>query len=165
MNNKNTIIGLVLIFLIFIIYSYLMTPSKEELQQQQRVADSIARVNQVRIDSAEAQAQRTRKLQEAEKEIEKENAGIVPADTVAAKSKILQDRLGQFAGSAEGRNEYYTVETDVLKLKFSTLGGKIDYVELKNYKVWDETPLVLLKNDSSDFGISFFSNNRIISTG
>jgi YidC/Oxa1 family membrane protein insertase len=54
MNNKNTIIGLVLIFLIFIVYSYLMTPSKEEIQKQQRAADSIARINQLRTDSAEA---------------------------------------------------------------------------------------------------------------
>ena len=41
MNNKNTIIGLVLIFAIFIGYTYLMSPSKEQLIAQKRRADSM----------------------------------------------------------------------------------------------------------------------------
>jgi YidC/Oxa1 family membrane protein insertase len=162
MNNKNTIIGLVLIFLIFIVYSYLMTPSKEDIQKQQRTADSIAKVNQAQRDSADAMLAKTKALQEAEKETKEE---FKPIDTIGAKRKVLQDKLGYFAASAEGTNEYFTIETELLKLKFSTLGGKIDYVELKNYKVWNKEPLVLLKNDSSDFGLTFFSNNRIITTG
>ncbi len=32
MNNKNTIIGLLLIFGIFVVYSLLMTPSKKEME-------------------------------------------------------------------------------------------------------------------------------------
>ena len=44
MNNKNTIIGLLLIFGIFVVYSLLMTPSKKEMEAQKRKSDSIAYV-------------------------------------------------------------------------------------------------------------------------
>jgi YidC/Oxa1 family membrane protein insertase len=72
--------------------------------------------------------------------------------------------LGAFTGSADEAIKFYTIESDLVKIKVSTRGGKIDYVELKKYKSWDKTPLILINNDSSDFGFTFFSNNRIINT-
>jgi len=162
MNNKNTIIGLVLIFLIFIAYSYWMSPSKENLQKQQRFADSIAIENKVRQDSADALIAREKVLQEVKAKQQKEMGN--PSDTMGAKRKMLQDQLGAFIGSSEDKIKFYTIESDLVKIKVSTQGGKIDYVELKKYKSWDGGPLILIKNDSSDFGFSFFSNNRIINT-
>jgi YidC/Oxa1 family membrane protein insertase len=162
MNNKNTIIGLVLIFLIFIAYSYWMSPSKEELRKQQRIADSINVENKIRQDSADARMAREKVVQEQKKEPQKEI--VNQSDTAEVKRKILQDQLGSFAGSGDGKIKFYTVESDLLRIKFSTLGGKIDYVELKKYKSWDGGPLMLINNDSSYFGFAFFSNNRIINT-
>jgi YidC/Oxa1 family membrane protein insertase len=162
MNNKNTIIGLVLIFLIFIAYSYWMSPSKEDLQKQQRAADSIAIENKIRQDSADALMAREKVLQE-EKKVQPKEIGNT-SDTIGEKRKVLQDQLGFFAGSADDTTKFYTIESDLVKIKLSTRGGKIDYVELKKYKSWDKTPLILINNDSSDFGFTFFSNNRIINT-
>jgi YidC/Oxa1 family membrane protein insertase len=162
MNNKNTIIGLVLIFLIFIGYSYWMTPSKEEMQKRQRTADSIAIENKIREDSAIASSARDKALKEEKKDEQKET--VTAADTTGAKRKMQQDQLGSFAGSAEDKIKFYTIESDLVKAKLSTYGGKIDYLELKKYKSWDGGPLVLINNDSSDFGFAFFSNNRIINT-
>ena len=42
--DKNTIAGLVIIFLILIGFSYLTRPSKEQVAEMQRKQDSIARV-------------------------------------------------------------------------------------------------------------------------
>jgi len=162
MNNKNTIIGLVLIFLIFIAYSYWMSPSQEDLQKQQRIADSIAIENKIRQDSAASILAREKALQEEKKIEQKEN--VNPADTVGANLKKLQDQLGAFSGSADDTINFYTIESDLVKIKLSTKGGKIDYLELKKYKSWDGGPLVLINKDSSDFGFTFFSNNRIINT-
>ena len=44
--DRNTVIGLVLIFLIMIGFGYLTQPSKEEREAYQRKADSIARVQE-----------------------------------------------------------------------------------------------------------------------
>ena len=50
--DKNTIIGLIIIFGIFIGWSIWMTPSKEELEKRQRAEDSVAMVQQKANDSA-----------------------------------------------------------------------------------------------------------------
>ena len=46
--DKNTIAGLVIIFLILIGFSYLTRPSKEQVAEMQRKQDSIARVDRLR---------------------------------------------------------------------------------------------------------------------
>ena len=45
--DKNTIAGLVIIFLILIGFSYLTRPSKEQVAEMQRKQDSIARVDRL----------------------------------------------------------------------------------------------------------------------
>ena len=55
--DKNTIAGLVIIFLILIGFSYLTRPSKEQVAEMQRKQDSIARVDRLR-----AQERRTIRL-------------------------------------------------------------------------------------------------------
>ena len=62
MNNKNTLIGFILIAAILFGWMYFMSPSKEQLAEQQRIQDSIrrARIEQMAVDSlrqAEQQAE------------------------------------------------------------------------------------------------------------
>ena len=62
MNNKNTLIGFILIAAILFGWMYFMSPSKEQLAEQQRIQDSIrqARMEQMVLDSirlAERQAE------------------------------------------------------------------------------------------------------------
>jgi YidC/Oxa1 family membrane protein insertase len=163
MKNRNTIIGLVLIFGIFIAYSYFMTPSGKEKEARQRKSDSIALVNhQKRLAAITAQA-RQNALEQARKKQEIQAKGL-PTDSASLARAEWKEKLGSFAGSATGKVEHFTIESDLLKIRIASLGGKIDYVELKDYKTFDKKPLVLLDNDSLRFGLSFFSSNRIIST-
>ena len=55
--DKNTIIGLVIIFLILIGFSYFTRPSEEQLKEIQR-QDSIARVEAQRMQLAAEQERR-----------------------------------------------------------------------------------------------------------
>ncbi len=55
--DKNTIAGLVIIFLILIGFSYLTRPSKEQVAEMQRKQDSIARVDRLRAQELAAQQQ------------------------------------------------------------------------------------------------------------
>jgi len=162
MNNKNTIIGLLLIFGIFIAYSYLMTPSKKETETQKRKYDSIAYVQKQQRDAAIAAQARQQAITQAEKK-QKVLSGN-PSDSVKAVRDDLKEQMGVFAGSASGKKESYTLENDVLKLRISSKGGKIEYVELKKYKAWDGQPLILMDDDSLRFGFHFFVNNRDIYT-
>lgn len=160
--NRNTVIGLVLIFAIFIGWSYWMQPSEEELEQQRqeqiakererRVFDSIQEVNR-------AEQQAIRDQQQAEQS----PAEVIPAES-GSQYQDLSTKYGGFAHSGQGAEEYITVESDLLKLIFSTKGGKIASVELKEYKTYDSLPLILFNADTARFGFNFFSRNHPLNT-
>ncbi len=163
MNNKNTIIGLVLIFAIFLVYSYLMSPSQEQEMAYKRKSDSIYLLSQARRDSTIKAIARTRAI-EAAVEKQKILATGKKVDSVTLVRLTMKDELGLFANAGAGKDTSYTVENDVFRLKISARGGKIAHVELKEYLTWDKRPLVLMDSDSLHFGFSFFANNRIINT-
>jgi YidC/Oxa1 family membrane protein insertase len=164
--NKNTVIGLVLVFAIMMGYMYLTQPSKEELQEKARL-DSINRVKyqeQVYRDSLE------RVYQDSLKAI----TGVAPAatpsgtmpesqtgDTIQQNSGAL---TGPFGYAAAGEAQYYTLETDLLRIKLMNKGGRPVEVELKDYKTFDTLPLVLFREANSDFSIAFFSGRQRLHT-
>ena len=163
MNNKNTIIGLVLIFAIFIGYTYLMSPTKEQLVEQKRKADSMYILNVQKQHSMISAIAREKAIA-VSKEKEKFIARGEKVDSVTLVRMTMKGELGVFANAAAGKDKSFSVENDVFKLNFISRGGKIGRVELKKYLTWDKKPLVLMDSDSLNFGISFFSNNRTINT-
>jgi len=154
--DRNTVIGLLLIFAIFIGFTIYNQPSDEEKAEMYR-NDSIAQAKQFRIDSmAVANGQRT-VTQDEVAEIETLSGEPIPATE-------LHDRLGAFATAGIGEDKEFIVESDLLKLRISNKGGKIINVELKDYQSYDSLPLILYNNDDVNFGYTFFANNRTINT-
>ena len=51
-----------------------------------------------------------------------------------------------------------------MKVTFSNKGGRIYSVELKNYKTFEQKPLMLFEGISSKFGMNFFAQYRSIET-
>jgi YidC/Oxa1 family membrane protein insertase len=159
MNNKNTIIGFLLIFAILIGYYFLTAPSQEELQEQRRRQDSIAFAQRQR-DSLAAEALKEREKQTLEQKV----ADSVSPSGAALPVTALVDRYGAFGVSAQGENKMYFLENDLFRIGLSTLGGKVSFAELKEFKTWDGQPLILIEGDTSQFGFTFFANNRTINT-
>lgn len=159
--NKNTIIGLVLIFAIMVGYTILMSPSKEELEAKKREQDSIVNIQRVLNDSARAIQLRQEKLKVAT-----EQSVAKPQSQFADSTIKTVDRsvYGAFANSSKGMDQDYIIETDLLKFTISSLGGRISQVEMKNYKTFDGKPVVLFVPDSSSFGLAFYSDVKPIST-
>lgn len=162
MDNKNTIIGFLLIFAILIGYYFITKPSQEEIFEQQRKRDSVMASYRYR-DSLAAAAQ----LKQAEIiEEQKVADASVTSSTPPGEQDInkLKDMYGSFSLAAKGEDQRYFLENDKLKIGLSTKGGKIVYVEVKEYKTFDGLPLVLLDSDTSQFEYTFFANNRTINT-
>lgn len=156
--NKNSIIGFILIAGIMIGYTYWMTPSKEELAKQQHVADSIA---QVQRQKAEALAKTTKILEETSQP----EAPVSEVTQEASETySDLQNKYDLFANAAIGDEQLYIIENDLIKLEISNKGGHIRTVELKEYQTFDSLPVILFNPETSKFGLSFFSHNRIINT-
>ncbi|MDR2040134.1 MAG: membrane protein insertase YidC [Bacteroidales bacterium] len=154
--DRNTIIGLVLIFGILFGYYMWSKPSKEEVERIQHKRDSIALVN---LKEKERLAEEIRQAEE--RSLQTINTG---EKNDSVKIQGLKDMFGAFAEAAEGETRFITMENDLMKVKFSNKGGRPYSVELKNYKRFDQTPLILFDGDSTIFGFNFFAQNRSIAT-
>ena len=141
--DKNTVIGLVIIFLILIGFSYLNRPSEEQVREMQR-QDSIARVEKQKMEIAAVQRQ-----------LEMEAAANGNAAGIKRDSVFMQDSLAE---------QLYTLENNKIKLNISTRGGRITIVDLKEYRTHDSLPLVLWKEKESVLGMNFYAQNKEINT-
>lgn len=147
--DKRQLIGLVLIFALFFIWSVNNSKVKQKLEREKFVQDSIAQ----------------QKQQEAVYDsLGKVETTVVEDTVVTAKqdSNIIaenQQIYGDFASNTVGEEEIYVLENDEISIKFSNKGGKIVDVWLKDYQkvIEDEehnkekVPLHLLDDDKNDF--------------
>ena len=163
--NKNTIIGLVLIFAIMVGYSILMSPSQEEIEALKRRQDSIVNVN---IQNALEDSVRALQIRQGQfKDTLEQGASAAAPQTQLSDSVVRiqhQSQYGAFASSAQGIDEDYIIETDLLRFTISSKGGRISQVELKEYDTFDGKPVKLFVPDSSSFGLSFYSDIKLVST-
>ncbi|MBS1764245.1 MAG: membrane protein insertase YidC [Bacteroidetes bacterium] len=155
--DRNSITGVVLIIVVLIGFAFFNQPSEEEIRAAKHRQDSIALAEK-----------RTQELVK----IKTDSARFVQADTTIStdsltdslKENNFKQLYGDFASAAKGEDKSITLENNLLKLHISSKGGKISYVELKDYKTWDGKPLVLNNGDSSVFSFNFFSDNRVVRT-
>ena len=158
--NKNSTIGFLLIAALFVVYAIWMTPSKEELAKQKRAQDSIAQIKYVQDSINKVAAAEQQKNNTPVKQQSTQNG-----QSSSNNQAVKQAATGFFSSSVTGKNEYYTLETDLAKFTISKKGGFISAVELKKYKTWDKKPLYLFDSTTNHFGLSFFStNNQLIKT-
>lgn len=118
--DRSTIVGLVLILIIFAVWQTVIAPSAEELAQDQRIQDSIAALNVAEL------------IPEAD---------IAPSFsptqleglTDSARQAQFGNAFGPFSASAAGLEEDVVIENDLMVLTLNTKGGGVKRVELKEY--------------------------------
>ncbi len=157
--NKNTIIGLVLIFALFIGFSYLQSPSKEEIAKKQKHQDSLIKVEKEK-----------RLLSDSLSKIDSLN--LILSDSIKKDSivkvnpqaliNIDKSVVGAFEINKDDSSDYFTFENNNIKVVLSTLGGRIYSAELKDMKTFNNQPLVLFSGEKNNFGFSFFSNKQLV---
>ena len=135
--NKQTVLGFVLIGLILFGFTWYQGNQQKKFQEQQRIEDSIARANAPApvapvFDSARMAA-----------------AGLSQQSVV--------DPLGDVMAAARtGEARKFSLSNDVATYEFSTLGGVISDVVLKDYKKYGGDDLHLWKPGSEIFDVAFF---------
>jgi YidC/Oxa1 family membrane protein insertase len=155
--DRKSIIGILLIFLILVVFSIINKPSKEQIEATKHRQDSIARVD---AEKAAALMQQ----QQAEKTA-LEIAAATP-DTLNPDLQLKEktDQFGAFGVAAVGSEEFYTLENNLMMITFSNKGGRVYSVQLKNYQTHDSLPLLLFDGPDNRFGLNFFAQNRSIET-
>lgn len=143
--DKNTIIGLVIIFLILIGFSYFTRPNAEQVREMQR-QDSIVQVEQRKMELAAQQ-------QKADMNLSQQQTPT--SSNTTSDSVFVQDNIG---------DKIITLENDKIKLHISTRGGRITFVDLKEYRTHDSLPLILWRENESALGMNFYARNQEINT-
>ena len=153
--DKNTLTGILLIVLIFIGFTYLSSPSAEQLEAQKRHNDSIAVVQQQLTEQELINSQ----IQQQATIAETEN---LPDSVVEQR---LQAVYGGFANASQGEEQFITLENELMIIKLTSKGGRIYSAQLKNFSNYKKEPLYLFDGDESSFGITFITaNNRILNS-
>lgn len=141
--DKNTITGLVIIFLILIGFSYFTRPDADKVREMQR-QDSIVKVEQRKMELA-AQQQKT------DMSLAREQA----TPTTSRDSVFVQDSL---------EDKTITLENNKVRLHISTRGGRITFVDLKEFRTHDSLPLILWRSGETALGMNFYARNQEINT-
>jgi YidC/Oxa1 family membrane protein insertase len=151
--DLNSIIGFALIFVIIL---WMMYNNREsEVKDQAKTTTEKA---------VQAKAK-----QETTKEVAKTIADTTVADSV--KIQKLQGTLGSFAYSAtlpSAKEDFTTIENELVKLKIANKGGYIAEATLKNYKKFDKNSgelVELIKNNNANFNLQLQTkDNRVLNT-
>jgi YidC/Oxa1 family membrane protein insertase len=150
--DRNSIIGLGLIFVLLIGYFFINQPSEKELAIQKRYADSIQQAKQFEEDALKLQANK-------EKTQKDSFIQVLKTDTAALKAKF-----GGLAAQMFGDEEESVLENNDIKITFSNKGGKIKQVQLKKYKTDSRKALLLIGEQNSDEFFEFYTGNSHIKT-
>ncbi len=181
--DRNTIIGLLLIGLLFVGFSYYNNHQKDKAYKYEvGVADSLynakkyaaARESYLKALSFKpSENYPKRKILSIDSIVRlsspdtarqvRPQAEEKTPEALPEKAVPVQDTTAVV--TTTGKKQFVTVENDLVKYRFSTLGGRLYSVELKKYKTWDQKPLILFSGDSTEFGFRFFTiNNKLLDT-
>jgi YidC/Oxa1 family membrane protein insertase len=134
--DKNTVIGISLMILLVVGFMWYQVPSAEETRAR-LTQDSLAQVaNLEKAKQAEMLAN-----QQAQQAAD-------PSQPMVADSAQLASKFGIFSGATSGTEKLVHVETDLLDMQFSSRGGMVKSVTLKQQfnftdsstiRLWDES--------------------------
>lgn len=162
--NRQQIIGLLLIFGIILGYSIYITPSAEELAEQER-QDSLRSIELKEKREAKEKARR-----DSLALLKNDTASSLAADTIAEHNKdslIVEknkEKYGVFASALEGEEEIISLENDLISVKFSNKGAFPIHARLKKFKRYDGDSLILFGKGDHRLNLNFFSDGRHIAT-
>jgi YidC/Oxa1 family membrane protein insertase len=133
--DKNTVTGFILLALLTVAYVLYSSNEQKKFQEAQKI-----------------EAAKTEKKEKIIKDSISKSELIKPDSIIVAeKSK----QLGSFSNFAVGEDRLIKVETDESIYTFSSKGGDIKSIELKNFKTYDKQPLLLFDSTQNAFDISF----------
>ena len=157
--DKKSIIGIAVVAVLFLGFAYLNTNEQKKYEQKkaawQATQDSLAAVNRAAAVAADT------------------TAVIAPTDSVAVAeaAPAVRERqvetLGEYLAAArEAAPEEFTVENDVMSVRFSTRGGQVTGVTLKDYRKYaprkeEGRPVEMMDPETAQFGMTFYVRNGL----
>jgi YidC/Oxa1 family membrane protein insertase len=143
--DKNTVIGFVLLGVLFFLYFWYSNKQQSAiLEIKKKQEDSLARVNAAKrpvVDSATMQL-----------------------DSLKRDSASRAALAGDFTTAAIGTESLVSVENKLMKITFTNKGGQVKSVELKNYKKPDSSAVILSDKANLGYTINTGANQSASTT-
>ena len=146
--NKNTLIGTVLMCLIFMAMVWTSQPSAEQLEAQRRAQDSIARLQTEAIENS-------MNAGTAASEEPQDSLALAQADSI--KQALRQQKYGNIAAAATGEEQIVNLSNNVLSVDISTKGGVLQKATLLEYEYYKDEQLVLFDAKNNHQYFTFYS--------
>ena len=143
--DKNTIIGFVLIAAVLFGYSWFTKPTPEQLQELQRRNDSIAQVEQKKLEE----------IQQSQMVAGNADSTITVLNEDSLRQVQMKEAFGIFSDFTTGENEKINLKNDLVSLSFSSKGGALTEATLNKYKTHDSLPLTLFDEKDNEYGFIF----------
>ena len=183
--DRNTITGLVLIFLIFVGFS-IYSSNRVKKSYENAIITADLHLSKGELESARAEYINALRLKPDEPEaLAKLNdlnlrLGVTSprADSISPERAVKEispvttrepvidsSQYGVFASAIRSEGGFITLENNKVELQLSLKGGRVFSARLKDYRTHDSLPLILFSGDSTIFGFNFFTvDNRAIQT-
>ena len=167
--EKKTILGIVVVAVLFLGFAYVNTKQQEKYQQEmaawQAYQDSVAAASRPAVPAADSAAGGV-----AESAVAASGEATAPEAAADMAETVRQRRIaamGEYLTAAqEAEPEEFTVENEVMTVRFSTRGGQITGVTLKDYTKYAprgqrDQLIELMDPASARFDMSFYVKNGL----
>ena len=167
--DKKTILGIVVVAVLFLGFAYVNTKQQEKYQQEmaawQAYQDSVAAASRPAVPAADSVAGGA-----AESAVAASGETAAPEAEADLAQTVRQRRIaamGEYLTAAqEAEPEEFTVENEVMTVRFSTRGGQITGVTLKDYTKYAprgqrDQLIELMDPASARFDMSFYVKNGL----
>ena len=155
--DKKSIIGIAVVALLFFGFAYLNTQEQKKYQEEmaawQAYQDSVALATRPVVPVADSVALTA--------------GGVDPVQAAEAARERRVAALGEYLAAArDAEEELFVVENDVMAVTFSTRGGQIRDVLLKDYTKYAprgerNIPVSLMDPATARFDLSFYVKNGL----
>ena len=167
--DKKTILGIVVVAVLFLGFAYVNTKQQEKYQQEmaawQAYQDSVAAASRPAVPAVDSAAGGA-----AESAVAASGEATAPEAEADLAQTVRQRRIaamGEYLTAAqEAEPEEFTVENEVMTVRFSTRGGQITGVTLKDYTKYAprgqrDQLIELMDPASARFDMSFYVKNGL----
>ena len=158
--DKKSIIGIAVVAVLFLGFAYFNSQQQKEYLEQKAAYEAY-------VDSVAAAARAAAPVADSLASGNGVQAEVAAAEAAAAVRERQVETLGESLTAArEAEAEEFIVENDVMAVRFSTRGGQIKGVTLKDYTQYGprgkrDRKIEMMDPATARFGLSFYLKNGL----
>jgi YidC/Oxa1 family membrane protein insertase len=145
--DRNTITGLVLIFILWMGLMFFTNKQKEAYEKAHPKTKKTAAIDSKKSNNSPVSNNLS------------DSTGASQTTNNFSDTAVLKANFGSFASFYNGKAEKIILENEDCKYVFNSKGGSLENIELKKFKTFYKKPLMVLEGNKNNFNLSFLVSN------